>query len=228
MMILIKNLYHQYPDGTKALNGINLHIAKNEFVALIGTNGAGKTTLLLHLNGILEPTRGSIVIDGMELKKKNTREIRKTVGIVFQNPDDMLFSSTVFEDVAFGPRNLDLNENEVIERVESALKSVRMLDLKDKNPHHLSLGQKKRVSIAAILSMKPKIIIFDEPTSHLDPRGRREMMELIDSIRCTKIIATHDLELLKQCDKIHILDEGRIVYSGMHVSDELLNKYKIV
>ncbi|MBN1157104.1 ATP-binding cassette domain-containing protein [Candidatus Woesearchaeota archaeon] len=227
-MIQVRNLHHCYPDGTKSLNGASLRIKENEFVALIGRNGSGKTTLLLHLNGILEPKRGSVVVGGLELKKKNLGEIRNKVGIVFQNPDDMLFSATVFEDAAFGPRNQGLSEKETDERVKSALNRVGVFHLKDKNPHHLSLGQKKRVSIAAVLSMEPSVIVFDEPTSHLDPRGRKEIMELICSLNCTKIIATHELELLKYCNSVHVIDGGRIVHSGSGVGNEILKKYEII
>lgn len=220
-MIKINNLSYDYPDGTNALFDINLDIRKDEFVVLVGSNGAGKSTLLLHLNGVLRSEKGDIVIDGLKLDKKNIKSIRQKVGVVFQNPDDMLFSPTVYEDVAFGPRNMGLGDDEVDERVSEALRIVGMSGYDDKNPHHLSLGQKKRVSIAAIISMRPSVIVLDEPTSHLDPKGKKEIMGLIRSLKCTTIIATHDMQMLDFCDKAYILESGRIVYSGKPDKDVL-------
>ena len=227
MMIKVRGLTYDYPDGTSALNGVDLDVAKDEFVALIGRNGAGKSTLLLHLNGLLTAKSGTLVIDGMKVEAKYLKDIRKTAGIVFQNPDDMLFSPTVYEDIAFGLRNIGFDENQVKTAVEKSLCAVGMggRGYEAKNPHHLSLGQKKKISIAVIVAMNPKVIAFDEPTSHLDPRGKKEIMDLIMSLKCTKIISTHDLELAKHCDNVHIMDNGRIVYSGKKPEKSIIEKY---
>jgi len=224
-IISIKDLTYVYPDGTRALNGVDLDVRENESCALAGRNGAGKSTLLLHLNGTLSAKNGTVMIDGLKADAKNLKKIRRLVGIVFQNPDDMLFFPTVFEDVAFGPRNLGLGEDEVGERVTSALEAVGMGGFQDRNPHHLSIGQKKRTAIAAIISMKPKVIVFDEPTSNLDPRGKKEINELIKSLDCTKIISTHDMELAQECDTVHIIDDGRIVYSGKKPEKSVIERY---
>jgi cobalt/nickel transport system ATP-binding protein len=226
-MIKINQLKYAYPDGTKALHGVDLHVGKNELHAILGKNGSGKSTLLLHLNGIIQG-KGSVVVDGVAVSRKNMKQIRQKVGIVFQNPDDMLFSPTVYDDVAFGPRNMGLSEDEVHELVHKALSAVGMEEHEEKNPHHLSLGQKKRVSLAAVLSMNPKIIAFDEPTAYLDPKGRKEIIELICGLKCTKIIATHDLNILKNADMVHIMDGGKIVYSGKEADEAVLERYELV
>lgn len=225
MMIRIRELTHDYPDGTEALKGVDLDVAENEFAGLIGRNGAGKSTLLLHLNGLLKARTGTILVDGLPFDGNNLRKIRRKVGIVFQNPDDMLFSATVYDDVAFGPKNMGMDEAEVKKAVHESLSIVGIAGLEDRNPHHLSIGQKKRVSIAAIIAMKPEVIVFDEPTSHLDARGKKEIMDLIISLKCTKIMSTHDLELVKHCDKVYIMDEGRIVYSGTRLNENVLLKH---
>lgn len=222
-MIEIKDLHYKYHDGTKALEGINLRVEKGT-VALIGKNGAGKSTLLNHLNGILKPTSGNVLVDGIDVQK-DEKHARKKIGLVFQNPDDMLFSPTVYEDVAFGPKNLKMNN--VDDVVKESLQKVGMLNLADKNPHHLSMGQKKKVSIAAVISMRPSVIVFDEPTSHLDPKSRREIMELINSLDCTKIISTHDMSLLRHCDYIHVLHDGKLVYSGKNIDEKELQKWEL-
>lgn len=229
-MIEIKNLHYTYPDGTKALCGVDWKIAQDEFALLIGKNGAGKSTLLMHLNGLLIPkndTCGQIKINGMNSDKTNQRIIRKTVGIVFQNPDDMLFSPTVYEDVAFGLRNLGFEEKKVHEEVHHALLQVGMEHYEEKNPHHLSFGQKKRVSLAAVLAMRPEVIVFDEPTSHLDPRGKKEIISLICNLRCTKIISTHDLELMDIADSISIMHGGIIKYNGKKPNKSLLEEFEL-
>ncbi|MGM5484637.1 MAG: energy-coupling factor ABC transporter ATP-binding protein [Nanobdellota archaeon] len=223
-MIEIENLHYSYPDGKKALDDVSLNIGKGT-TAIIGKNGAGKSTLLNHLNGVLLPNKGKIKVDGLEVKKKNLREIRKKVGIVFQNPDNMLFSPTVLEDVAFGPENLGMDN--INERTESALDKVGATHLKNKNPHNLSTGQKKRVSIAAVISMEPSVIIFDEPTVHLDPKSKKEIIKLINSIDAVKIITTHDMKILRHCDKIHIMDEGKIVHSGRSIEEETLKTWEL-
>ncbi|MCD6231925.1 ABC transporter ATP-binding protein [Candidatus Aerophobetes bacterium] len=214
-VISIRNLEYIYPDGTKALEDINLDIFKDESVGLIGPNGAGKSSLLLHLNGILRGTKGAVKVLGMEIEDKNLAKIRQKVAIVFQEPDDQLFMPTVFDDVAFGPLNLGYSKEKVKERVKKALKKVRMEDYEDKCSHHLSLGEKRKVSIATVLSMDPEILILDEPTISLDPRARRELIEFLKELNMTKIIAGHDLELIVEiCSRVVLLDEGKIITNG--------------
>jgi cobalt/nickel transport system ATP-binding protein len=222
-VIKIRNLSFAYPDGKQVLQEINLIIYKGEQVAIIGPNGAGKTTLLLHLVGILKG-RGDISILGMQLNNGNIGKIRSKVGLVFQNPDDQLFTSSVFEDVAFGPLNLGYPEDLVKERVKESLKKVGMSGFEKRFPHHLSLGEKKRISIATVLSMDIEILILDEPTSNLDPKTRRELIQLLKNFKITKIIATHDLDLvLKICEKVILLDSGKIVAAG-NTQEILSNK----
>lgn len=214
-IIRIKNLEYTYPDSTNALKGIDLDIFKSESVGLIGPNGAGKSTLLLHLNGILKGRQGSVEVLGMKVQEKNLIKIRQKVAIVFQQPDDQLFMPTVFDDVAFGPVNIGYSEEKVREKVKKALKEVRMKGYEKRCSHHLSLGEKKRISLATVLSMEPEILILDEPTSNLDPRARRHLMELLKHFSLTKIVAGHDLELILDiCSKVILLDEGKIVATG--------------
>jgi len=212
--IQIKDLSFTYPDGTRALKGISVTIGKGESVGLIGPNGAGKSTLMLHLNGIFRGD-GSVIICGLPVNKENLNEIRRRVGLVFQDSDDQLFMPTVFDDVAFGPLNMDLPEEEVLRRVEEALDAVGMLDKKDRAPYHLSGGEKKRVALATVLSMNPKILALDEPSGNLDPRGRRALINILKGLKLTKLIATHDLSLVMEvCERCVLLDEGRIVADG--------------
>jgi len=214
-IIKIRNLEYVYPDGTRALKGVNLDISKGESVGLIGPNGAGKSTLLLHLNGILKGTKGSVEVLGMRMEDKNLAKIRRKVAIVFQEPDDQLFMPTVFDDVAFGPVNSDYSKEKVKEKVKKALRQVRMEGYEDRCSHHLSLGEKKKISIATVLSMDPEILILDEPTISLDPGARRELIKLLKDLNITKIIAGHDLELIVEiCSRVVLLDEGEIVTNG--------------
>ncbi len=214
-IIEIENLEYSYPDNTNALRGIDLDIFRGESIGLIGPNGAGKSTLLLHLNGILRKGPGSIEILGMKVEEKNLIRIRQKVAIVFQEPDDQLFMPTVFDDVAFGPINTGYSEEEVRKRVEEALKGVGMTGYEKRCSHHLSLGEKKRISLATVLSMQPEILILDEPTSNLDPRARRHLIELLENLCLTKIVAGHDLELILEiCQRVILLDKGRIVTDG--------------
>jgi len=214
-VIEIRNLTYSYPDGTVALKGVNLDIFEGETVAIIGPNGAGKSTLVLHLNGILRSNSGHLNILGLEVNHRNLKEIRKRVGIVFQNPDDQLFMPTVFDDVAFGPINMGLSESEVKQRVEKALQEVGMQGYENRSPHHLSFGEKKRISLATALSMRPEILVMDEPTSNLDPKSRRGLIKLLQGIKTTKVIATHDLEMvLEVCQRAVILSDGKIVANG--------------
>ena len=210
-IIEAENLHYIYPDKTVALDGINFSITHGESVAVIGENGAGKSTLLMHLNGSLLPTSGEIRIGHVPVTKQTLSSIRQSVGMVFQNPDDQLFMSTVFDDVAFGPLNLGLPEEEVENRVEDALNTVGLLKLKERPPYHLSGGEKRRIAIASVLSMLPNVLAMDEPSSDLDPKSRRNLIELLDSFKHTKIIASHDLDLIADvCERTLVIFEGRV------------------
>ena len=205
-IVEFKNVSFRYPDGTQALQDISFRITHGESVGIIGANGAGKSTLLMHLNGYLMPTSGTV---------KTQPEIRRKVGIVFQNPDDQLFMPTVYEDVAFGPLNLGLDETAVRERVEFALHLVNSLDLKNKPPHHLSCGQKSAVAIASVMAMEPDILAMDEPAANLDPRSRRLLINLLKTFEHSKIIASHDLDLiLDVCHRCIVIKEGRVAADG--------------
>ncbi len=210
-VIRIDNLAYSYPDGHQALSNITVTVHQGETIALIGPNGAGKSTLLLHLNGILR-TDGLVKVFGKPITEDNLREVRRRVGLVFQNPDDQLFSPTVFDDVAFGPLNLGYSESEVRAAVARALQWVGMVGYEVRSPHHLSVGEKKRIAIATVLSMNPEVLVIDEPTSSLDPRGKWSLIELLKKLPVTKIIATHDLPLVAAlCQRVLILDKGEIV-----------------
>ena len=213
-IIRIDNLSFSYPDGQQALTDINLTIYQGEAVALIGPNGAGKSTLLLHLNGILH-SDGVVRVLGRSVDDKNLRWVRSKVGLVFQNPDDQLFSPTVFDDVAFGPINMGYSEAEVRESVTRALDWVGMTDYEQRSPHHLSVGEKKRIAIATVLSMMPEILVIDEPTSNLDPHSKWSLISLLKRLPMTKIIASHDLELVQAlCQRAIILDHGEVITDG--------------
>jgi cobalt/nickel transport system ATP-binding protein len=210
--IAATNVDFHYPDGTVALTDVNLHIHPGERVALLGPNGAGKTTLILHMNGIHLPDRGTVHVSGLPVEADNLLEVRRRVGIVFQDPDDQIFMPTVREDIAFGPQNLDIGGDMLEERIRSAMEAVGVSDLADRAPNHLSFGQKRRVAIAGVLAMEPEILILDEPTSNLDPATRRELRDLLRSLDITQLIATHDLPFaLELCPRAIVLDEGRIV-----------------
>jgi len=213
-VIEIENLSFAYPDGRQALKNITLTVYRGETVAVVGPNGAGKSTLLLHLNGVLRGN-STVKILGLTVEEKNLKPIRQKVGLVFQEPDDQLFSATVFEDVAFGPINLGYSEAEVKRCVIQALEWVGMSGSEQRSSHHLSVGEKKRIAIATILSMAPELLVIDEPTSNLDPRGKWSLMELLQRLPMTKVIATHDLELVKiLCQRTVVIDEGVIVADG--------------
>jgi cobalt/nickel transport system ATP-binding protein len=212
--IEIDHLSYTYPDGHQALRDICLHIQPAEKAALVGPNGAGKSTLILHLNGILTGT-GSIRIAGIPISRDNLARIRARVGLVFQNPDDQLFSPTVFDDVAFGPIYQGLPTEEVHARVSEALKVVRMEGYSGRVSHHLSVGEKKRIAIATVLSMKPEVLILDEPTAGLDPRTRRSFINLLEELPITMLVSTHDMYLVKEIfPRMIIMDEGQIVADG--------------
>jgi cobalt/nickel transport system ATP-binding protein len=212
--VRIENLSFDYPDGQKALKNISLAIRPGETVALIGPNGAGKSTLLLHLNGILR-SNGSVSILGKPVNEHNLKWVRSQVGLIFQNPDDQLFSPTVFDDVAFGPLNMGLSEKLVHARVSRALQSVGMSGYEKRSPHHLSLGEKKRIAIASVLSMQPEILALDEPTSSLDPRAKWALVGLLANLPLTRLVATHDLEVVSAlCARTVIMENGIVIADG--------------
>jgi len=213
--VRITRLNYTYPDGTKALEGIDLDVSCGERIAIVGPSGAGKSTLLLHLNGVLEGT-GSVRIMGMILNSSNLQQIRKQVGLLFQDPNDQLFCPTVFEDIAFGPMNLSVPAGEIPRRVEKALNDSGLdYSFRSRPSHHLSLGERRRVSLATVLAMEPAVLGMDEPTSNLDPRNRRHLIEVISGLKATLIIATHDLELvLDVCSRTVLMDHGKIWADG--------------
>jgi cobalt/nickel transport system ATP-binding protein len=209
-IIQLKNITYAYPDGRPALLDINLSLFQGEKVALIGPNGAGKSTLLLHLNGLLHQ-KGDVLISGQKIHSGNLKRVKSQIGLVFQNPDDQLFSPTVFEDVAFGPLNLGWPEACVRESVTRALAAVGLIGFEKRPPHHLSLGEKRRAAIATVLSMDPQVLIFDEPSSNLDPRGRWALIQLLRGLTVTLVVASHDLDLVgRVCERTVLLDQGRI------------------
>jgi cobalt/nickel transport system ATP-binding protein len=211
----VRDLAFAYPDGHQALFGVTLEVGAGERVALLGPNGAGKTTLVLHANGVLAPQSGTVHVGGLEVTKKNLSEIRRRVGIVFQDPDDQLFMPTVKDDVAFGPANLGIRGDELHARVSAALSAVRMEAFADRPPHHLSFGQRRRVAIATVLSMDPDVLVLDEPTSNLDPASRRELSEILEPLPLTMIMVTHDLPYaLQMCGRAALMDGGVIVADG--------------
>jgi len=218
----VEHLHFVYPDGFEALRGVYLRISRGEKVALVGPNGAGKSTLMLHLNGINLPTHGSVRIGGTLVDRKSVRRIRAEVGLVFQDPDDQLFSPTVFEDVAFGPLHMGVPEAEIHGRVERALAAVGMAGFERRLPHRLSLGQRKRVALATVLSMDPSVLAFDEPSAGLDPRGRRELIALLQSLDQTMLVSTHDMKLVAEVfPRLVVMDDGVVVGDGP--TDEILS-----
>ena len=234
--VLVRGLEYRYPDGKEALQGVNLAIQPGESVALVGPNGAGKSTLLLHLNGLLpgkakgaighshgiggtaegrRPRGPSVWIDGLEVSDRNGPEVRRRVGLVFQDPDDQLFCNTVIEDVAFGPLNLGMAPAEARRIAEECLERVDLAAEAGRPPHHLSFGERKRVCLAGVLACRPSVLVLDEPTANLDPRGRRRFIRLVQGMPCTMLIATHDLEMvLEVCGRVVLLDAGRVVADG--------------
>ena len=212
--IEVKNLSYTYPDGTVALNDVSLNIEPGEKVALVGPNGAGKSTLILHLNGILSG-QGFVRVCSHAVVKENLGKVRSCVGLVFQSPEDQLFSPSVFDDVAFGPLYQGLPSAEVHERVDDALAAVHMQKYKKRVSHHLSVGEKKRIAIATVLSMHPQVLVLDEPTGGLDPRSRRALIHLLKELPLTMLASTHDMVLVREIfPRMIILDEGRVVADG--------------
>jgi cobalt/nickel transport system ATP-binding protein len=211
----VRGLAFAYPDGHQALFGVDLHVHRGERVALLGPNGAGKTTLVLHLNGILTAGAGKVAVSGLPVEKANLQEIRRRVGIVFQDPDDQLFLGSVRQDVAFGPANLGLRGAALEQRVMTALDQVGMADFADRPPHHLSFGQRRRVAVATVLAMEPEILVLDEPSSNLDPASRRELADILRSLDVTLLMVTHDLPYaLELCPRSVVLSDGVVVADG--------------
>ncbi|NUL04426.1 ABC transporter ATP-binding protein [Streptomyces lunaelactis] len=211
----VSGLAYAYPDGHQALFGVDLTVGRGERIALLGPNGAGKTTLVLHLNGILAGGAGSVSVAGLPVARANLAEIRRRVGIVFQDPDDQLFMPTVREDVAFGPAASGMRGAELEARVRTALEQVGMAEFADRPPHHLSFGQRRRVAVATVLAMEPEILVLDEPSSNLDPASRRELADILRSLDVTVLMVTHDLPYaLELCPRAVILSEGVIAADG--------------
>ncbi len=211
----VSRLAFAYPDGTQALFGIDLAIGVGERVALLGPNGAGKTTLVMHLNGINTAQHGSVLVGGLPVTKEHMKEIRRRVGIVFQDPDDQLFMPTVRADVAFGPANMGVRGDDLDACVERALQAVGMEEFIDRPPHHLSFGQRRRVAVATVLAMEPEILVLDEPSSNLDPAGRRELADILRSLPITMLMVTHDLPYaLELCPRAVVMNEGVMVADG--------------
>ena len=235
MTLRIDGLHYAYPDGTAALAGVDLAVGAGERVALLGPNGAGKTTLVLHLNGILHGGGGTVEVSGVPVDPRDRAglaDLRRRVGIVFQDPDDQLFMPTVAEDVAFGPANLGLRGAELAARVDEALAAVDMAAYRDQVPHHLSFGQRRRVAVATVLAMRPEILVLDEPSSNLDPASRRELAGILESLPVTVLMVTHDLPYaLQLCPRAVILDRGRIVADGatrdLLADEELLAAHRL-
>ncbi|HEX6248073.1 MAG TPA: ABC transporter ATP-binding protein [Nocardioidaceae bacterium] len=211
----VRGLAYAYPDGHQALYGVDLHVHEGERVALLGPNGAGKTTLVLHLNGILPAGAGSVAVSGLPVSKENLQEIRRRVGVVFQDPDDQLFMPTVRDDVAFGPTNMGVKGAALERRVMEALDQVGMADFADRPPHHLSFGQRRRVAVATVLAMEPEILVLDEPSSNLDPASRRELADILRKLDVTVLMVTHDLPYaFELCPRSVVLSGGVIVADG--------------
>ncbi|MCR4430869.1 MAG: ATP-binding cassette domain-containing protein [Tepidanaerobacteraceae bacterium] len=230
----IDDLFFHHKDGTRALKGINLRIRRGRRTVILGPNGAGKSTLLLHLNGIYLPQKGTVKVLGMEVNPKNEKKLREIVGLVFQDPDDQVFCPTVWEDVAFGPLNYDLPEEEVDKRVDEALKAVRLEGLEQKAPFHLSYGQKKRVAIAGVLALKPEIFILDEPHAFLDPYSRAELLKILDALNgqgSSIIVATHDVDFAYEwADDVVVMKDGIVLASGdrnILTDDKIINEAEL-
>ena len=223
-VLQVHDLHFAYHDGLAALRGVSFQMCEGDKVALVGPNGAGKSTLMLHLNGILNG-QGEVSVGGKRLTRDNLPAVRAMVGLVFQNPDDQLFSPTVFEDVAFGPLHMGLPMKEVEARVTSALDAVKMSGFRDRLSHHLSVGEKKRIAIATVLSMDPQILVLDEPSAGLDPRVRRTLINLLRELPITMLVSTHDMKLVQELfPRTIVMDEGQIVADG-RTGDILENEH---
>ena len=230
--IRVRGLRFSYPDGREALRGMDLLVNRGERVALLGPNGAGKTTLALHLNGILEADAGEVWIGDLQVSPPTLPEIRRRVGLVFQDPDDQLFMPSVDQDVAFGPANLGLSGSELDERVEEALAAVEATGLAERPPHHLSAGERRRAALATVLAMRPDVLVVDEPGSGLDPAGRGELRSTLDGLKVTQLVITHDLPFaLQLCERSVIVNRGRVVADGatseILADADLLRRYRL-
>jgi cobalt/nickel transport system ATP-binding protein len=227
-VLAVSGLAYAYPDGHQALFGVDLTLTRGERVALLGPNGAGKTTLVLHLNGILEAGQGTVAVSGLPVTKPNLAEVRRRVGLVFQDPDDQLFMPSVADDVAFGPANAGVRGAELEKRVGDALEQVGMAEYANRPPHHLSFGQRRRVAVATVLAMQPEILVLDEPSSNLDPASRRELADILLGLDITVLMVTHDLPYaLELCPRSVVLSDGVIVADGVTrdvLSDDALMK----
>lgn len=235
-LIETRDLTYIYPGNVKGLDRVNFIAPRNARIAVIGANGAGKSTLFKHFNGIFRPTSGSVLIHGEPVTRENLREVRKFVGVVFQNPDDQIISPTVEQDVAFGPTNLGLDEDTVSHRVTEALNVVGIEHLRERVPHHLSGGEKKRVAIAGVIAMEPQVLVLDEPTAGLDPQGVRDLVEFINSLSrtygMTVIFSTHDVSLVPEvADSIYVMHRGQIAAHGtteeIFLRDDLLSSVRL-
>ncbi len=230
--VRVEHLVHVYPDGHRALGGLTLTVHPGERVAVLGPNGAGKTSLMLHLNGVLTPTSGTVEISGIPLQRKNLRQIRERVGVVFQDPDDQLFMPTVAQDVAFGPANFGLQGAQLAERVQSALEVVSLTEHAGRSPAHLSAGERRRAALATVLACRPEVLVLDEPSANLDPVARRELATTLGTLETTLLIVTHDLPYAAQlCQRAVIMDHGVIVADGdvrdILADTELLSRHRL-
>jgi cobalt/nickel transport system ATP-binding protein len=226
-LINIRQLAFTYPDGTRALDGLTLEVREGGSTGIVGANGAGKSTLVSHLNGWFVPQEGSVVVDGIESCKKQVEEIRKKVGLVFQNADDQLFMSSIWEDVLFGPSNLGRGRRDAEGAAELLLRNFDLWELRDKPPSHLSQGQKRFAALAAVLAMNPSILVMDEPTSDLDPRNRRKLIGLVNSLAVTKVTVSHDLDFIwETCSEVCVMNQGKIVAAGP--AREILSDRKLL
>ena len=228
----VRGLAYAYPDGHQALFGVDLHVHRGERVALLGPNGAGKTTLVLHLNGILTPGAGTVAVSGLPVTRDNLREVRRRVGVVFQDPDDQLFMGSVRADVAFGPANLGIKGAALDRCVMTALDRVGMADFADRPPHHLSFGQRRRVAVATVLAMEPEVLVLDEPSSNLDPASRRELADIVRALDVTTLMVTHDLPYaLELCPRSVVLSGGTLVADGatydVLTDDTLMREHRL-
>ena len=213
--VRVQSLRHVYPDGHRALDGVDLTVGTGERVAVLGPNGAGKTSLMLHLNGVLTASSGTVEINGITIARRNLRAIRQLVGVVFQDPDDQLFMPTVAQDVAFGPANFGVGGADLAERVTAALAAVSLADQAERSPAHLSAGQRRRAALATVLACRPDVLVLDEPSANLDPLGRRELAETLMTLQTTLLIVTHDLPYAAQlCDRAIVMDAGAVVADG--------------
>ena len=226
-LVEVSDLFYSYPDGKEVLHGVSFRITHGESVAVVGENGAGKSTLLLHLNGYHMPEQGSVRIGDMPVTKTTLEGIRRTVGMLFQNSDDQLFMPSVYDDVAFGPKNLGIPDSETERLVKESLEKTGTAHLIGRMTHKLSAGEKRGVALAGVLAMSPDVLVMDEPSSNLDPKARRRLINILKDFSHTKIIATHDLDMaLDLCDRVIVIHEGRVAADG--TPDEIFSNEKLL